>query len=420
MTDKNAIWAGGFILLAALLVAGVVVALQGLDSFTESRRQYLVRFDVADDVGGLRPGSEVRVGGLKVGSVGSIRFETDPGDGVPPSVFATFSLPERIPLGDGAEVAVQSTITGVSWVNVDNLGDLTKPLASDFPIDGDPNTLTQLLSDFTELTPQLTGTVTDVRTVTLPKVNDTIDSFESLASGTERQIAETVAPIKQAAEDASTLTGQLSADLPPVIDDAKRMAAAGADVAEGLSGVLGKDEAGPRDLGETIANVKDATATVKDRLPGTMDKVDSTLDGAQLAIDKVGPQLDQVGEVLADLKETSGAARSIVADNRSRIDRTIANVRQASESFKLATAEIRRSPWRLLYRPDKSESEQLDLYDAARRFAEGANELSAAAADLRAAEVAGDDARVGKLLTRVESKLAEFNDAEQALYQRLR
>ena len=408
MKDRNAYIAGGFILVAVALVVAVILAVNGLGSLFGDQNTYTVVFKVSDDVGGLKGGSQVRVGGLQMGSVQGVEFANVTVDGQPRAVLAaTFRLPARVTLGEGAAVAVQSTVTGSSWLNVSGLGDLDRPLGEDDLIDGDPNTLTQLLNSINQLALEVTGTFRDVRTRTLPRVNEVADNFATLATRVDADIAATAEPIRAAAADAQALAAELRQKLPPAVDEGRRLASAGADVMEQASGVLGEGQ-GAANIQGTLANLNESTATINDRLPGALDQIDGLLSDASAA--------------LTDVRRAAGQADSILADNRPRIDRIVTNAREASESFRLATSEIRRSPWRLLYRPDKSQSEQLDLYDSARRFAEGAQELSAAADALRVAanDPTAERQRIEELLARAEAKFRDFDAAERRLYEELR
>ena len=66
---------------------------------------------------------------------------------------------------------------------------------------------------------------------------------------------------------------------------------------------------------------------------------------------------------------SSRAARLISeVDRLSRIISRIFSLKSSSDNLKGASAEIRRSPWRLLYHPGPGELDNLELYDAARQF----------------------------------------------------
>ncbi|MEM8873492.1 MAG: MlaD family protein [Planctomycetota bacterium] len=414
MSDKNSLIAGGFILVSVLLVFGVVVGVRGAQGLMTDSKEYAVVFDISDDVGGLKPGSDVRVGGLRLGTVRSITFTTDEVD--KPVVLARFTLPADVPMGEGADVGIQATVTGVSWLNVAGLGDSTQLIGPNDFLDGTPNTLTQLLNSLNELAPEMTGTVRDVRQVTVPKINDSVDTFTALAQRIDREIAE---PVANAAGSAEKLADSLNERLPTTLDKVDRFADAGGDVLEETADVLG--DGGTRDLKSTLSNVAEVTGTARERLPVAFDKIEVLIDDTTLRVKQAERLLEEVQGFAANARGAAGSAQDLLAENRGRINNIVSNVRDATATLDLATSEIRRSPWRLLYRPDKTQSEQLDLYDTARRFAEGANDLNAAAEELRvtAADPNANPERVEALLTEIESKFADFRQVERDLYEKI-
>ena len=92
----------------------------------------------------------------------------------------------------------------------------------------------------------------------------------------------------------------------------------------------------------------------------------------------------------------------------------MANAHLTSEQLKLASIEIRRSPWRLLYTPKQKELETDNLYDAARSFAMAAGALDSAVHGLKA--LSQDEARepedVQRMLDYLEKLVARFEEAE--------
>ena len=99
----------------------------------------------------------------------------------------------------------------------------------------------------------------------------------------------------------------------------------------------------------------------------------------------------------------------------------LGNASLASQQLKLATIEIRRSPWKLLYRPTPDELEHELLYEAARSFAVAAADLKAASEstqrmlDRHGERLSGDE----ELLDRVRSNLLEPLDRYESAQQRL-
>ena len=65
--DRNALKAGLFILLSIGLVVGIIFAIQGTGSFFHPTRLMTAAFDLDENLGGLKEGDPVRVGGFWMG-----------------------------------------------------------------------------------------------------------------------------------------------------------------------------------------------------------------------------------------------------------------------------------------------------------------------------------------------------------------
>jgi len=106
--ERNAFKAGLFIVVSIALTIAVIVAIRGIGTLLEPDQVRTVTFTLADDIGGLRVGDDVRVGGLKVGIVRSLKIDTE---ARPPRIIATFNMPKRLPLrnrGPGSPPPIRS------------------------------------------------------------------------------------------------------------------------------------------------------------------------------------------------------------------------------------------------------------------------------------------------------------------------
>ena len=130
---------------------------------------------------------------------------------------------------------------------------------------------------------------------------------------------------------------------------------------------------------------------------------------------------EDLKEVGGDTKATVKDVRAIISGNRGKMELIINRMRDTSSTLSLAASEIRRSPWRLLYKPDGQQRESLDLYDTARRFAEGASALQDAAVALEDAsrDPTASPEQVHAVLQELQRKFEEFDKIERQLYQRL-
>ena len=150
--ERNALKAGLFIVVATALIVFVIVSIKGSGQFAEGRVTRTVAFRLSDDIGGLRVGDDVRVGGAKVGSVQSVDFvDLDKPD---PRIAVAFTLPARFTLRENARVGVQVTLTGAPSLNIDGLGAGKEYAAADV-LPGRPYHKSVLLSGLADATGDL-------------------------------------------------------------------------------------------------------------------------------------------------------------------------------------------------------------------------------------------------------------------------
>src|SRR5690242_12194682 len=118
MNDRNAFKAGLFIIISLALAAAVLVAVRGRGVAALQVRT--VAFKLTDDLGGLNVGDDVRIGGLKVGSVRHVDLANlDTPDA---HVLVTFAFPASYALHEDAVIRVQSSLTGPTNLNIENMG----------------------------------------------------------------------------------------------------------------------------------------------------------------------------------------------------------------------------------------------------------------------------------------------------------
>jgi ABC-type transporter Mla subunit MlaD len=399
-SERNALKAGIFMIVSVALIIAVVVTIKGVGRLTESSVLRSASFTLTDNIGGLRVGDDVRVGGLKVGVVKELNFESSGGPSGAPRIVVWFTVPTRVPLKQDTRMRIESTVTGSSNLNIEELG--TGPaLAADQMLVGAPSQLNTLLATVGNVAPELKGLVTEVRTTTIPKVNDTVVAFKETANhGTE-------------------FIKDLRSKLGPMQEKYNTLADAGAGALGAFRDVFGESKA---DLKGTFANVNAATGSLKEKLPDILDKVDTGVSKVQITLDGVNASLTDVQAVASNAKDVSSAARSIVAGNRGKIDSMIASLKTTGDNLKAASMEIRHSPWRLLYKPGAGEVQNLTLYDSARQFAEGASALSDAATSLRDAlkDPDADPKQVKQLMEKLDRSFDHFNGVETELWNQVK
>jgi len=404
--------AGLFVVVGLVLCGITVFVLSDWRGLLTPDQTVRVRYQLSDGVRGLRSGSMVTLGGAPVGAV--TRIDDAIVDGRVQGQVVSFTLPEHYRMGVDAEVElVVPPIGSTSKLNIRDVGDVGA-----YDPDGPP----------------LTGYLAP---------NDLADSLaEELGIG-DRQKRQ----IQVIVRDLADATGQLRERAPALFDRA--------DAALGEIEPLGADArltlAEIRDAVEQVRLIADA---INARREPWLAQVDSILESSDATLGRVntmtgelepdvratvasvrsaaervdGPMLDRVDQTLVETQRTmrqageaADAAQSLLASQRPIVEQLLADLQIAGAQLKLATIEIRRAPWRLLYRPDDQELETDNLYDAMRSFALAASSLQAATASLEAVadrRPAGD-AEVQRYLDYLHDLLDEVRPVERRLWRAL-
>jgi ABC-type transporter Mla subunit MlaD len=406
--ERNNLKAGIFILVSIALIVTVILSITGIQRIFLPEQDRTVSFRLSDDLGGLQVGDEVRIGGFKVGVVKSIQVRDDMKEVAPdaapsttkPSsqpaapapaadktrLLVTFTLPSRYELHEDAVVGVQATITGTACLNISDLG-TGKATDGQLALVGQPSALNALLATLGGVAPELKPmvadarlAVADVRTKTVPELN-------------------------------AALTNVRSKTVPELNEALSKYKGAGGH----LEDMLGQSKT---DFKGTVHNLKTATGTINEKLPGVMDAAHQFIARLDDTVKNTSGTLEDVKASMANFKVVSEKARDVVGGNKGKLDSMIASLKTTGDNLKAASAEIRHSPWRLLYKPGKGEVANLNLYDAARQFADGAGSLNDAALALRdaLANKNADPEQVKELLKKLDESFANFRQVEDKLW----
>ena len=332
--DTNAFKAGLFILLSMAAAVAVLIAIRGAGQLFEPERDIDVAFDLTQNLGGLKVGDPLRVGGFDQGRVSDIQFEP-PRDQTPAHFVVRCSIPKKYDLRCDAAVQIEQALTGSADLNITGFGTGT-PWHEGTPLHGQASAFSTL----TAIGPAAQGLIADIRA----KINPGYARYEKVTN------------------QASALMSQGSTSL------------------KGVADIIDQNKAS---LHDTLDNLRTTSATLKDRLPGAIDRATALLDSAKQAVADVQTAMKDIRLASANARDATAEARSLLIRNRSKFDSIIDAFHETSTTLEAASDEVRRSPWRLLYRPSKDEMGNLNLYDSARLFARAAGQLNDAAGAVR-------------------------------------
>ena len=257
--ERNATKAGLFIVISMGLIVGVIIAVGKGGRLSDTTQTRIVRFKLSDDLGGLRVGDDVRVGGYKVGSVGDI--EPADLDGADPHLSVRFSIPARYTLRSDARVGVQVTLTGIP--------------ASTSTASARQTTRQSPATSWAALIPRRSPWqpwAMQARTSRelparfdyelCPKVNDAVDSFH------------------QAGDAGTLLVRHVNDKIDPVTEHVHVVADKTGAMMDSVHEMIGPST---KDFHGTVADLHEITTDLKGKLPAMLTKVDGAIDGTRAA-----------------------------------------------------------------------------------------------------------------------------------------
>jgi hypothetical protein len=138
-------------------------------------------------------------------------------------------------------------------------------------------------------------------------------------------------------------------------------------------------------------------------------------------MDQIKGALEKADEALANARDATAEFKTLINANGPVLERTLANFQLTAAQLKLASIEVRRSPWRLIYQPPDQEIANDNIYDAARSFALAASAVDAATASLDALVQKEPENRkaISERLAYLETLYKKFEAAEKRFWAEL-
>lgn len=379
----NSVRAGAFLVTGVALALVVVLVLSKADVFA-SKSEYVVRFDMNDGVAGLEVGAEVRVSGLKVGRVTEI--EQDFANG---RINVTVEMRSDIVLrADATVMRAQPLLGNYSWINFSSLGsDRAEPLPDRGTIDARPSG---------GLLATIVGPQNAMR------ANEMFGQLVAFTGKLEEFAREDYPKMRAILEDANATVADLRKDY----------GAWRTDITTGLDDAASSMRKLNATMDDAQVAAKDAREVVRHFREVNLQQVDKVLADAEQGADRFA---DAMGSLDTELIARIPDVRAVLAD-----------LRQGAAQVKLATMEVRRSPWKLLYTPTGDELARENLYESARAFALASSDMRVAgetlAAVLRDApdRFAGDPKFRESLTSQVSDSMKRYEAAQRTLFDVLR
>lgn len=386
----NELKVGIVVTASILLFIGIIIFIgQGKGLFAE-RKVIKVRFDHRSGIQGLRPKDPVRIGGLNVGNVKKMWLQEDTikKDGREEKklfVYVLAEIPEEIQLRSDCKITIGTKFVGeggtLDILDVGSRGKIVTPedTITGLAPEGFAQLTAKLSRELDETNPEsllyLIKSQLDVKNSQsiIAKIHKTLNDINIISAKIREELEPTqketlLAKIHLILNNLSDATEAIKRELSSQVDTSTlykihtALDKLNESIAE-VSSILNKSR--PK-LELAVQNIEKATASIADEL--NKDKEDSS-------ITKLHTILDQARASLENIKSITQTGKELIIINRDSIQMTIDNLAETSAHLKATAKELRRNPWKLLYKPDRPELEYANLLETARTFSDAADSL---------------------------------------------
>ena len=317
------------------------------------------------------------------------------------------------------KITIQPALTGQSRINIVSSGRSSVALVPGQVVQGLESTFFDPILEQVGLGPvernHISHSIAEMRKTvdaTSPKVREIVSSFQTTATGV-REASDSIRPTLEAtASQLEQLTRRLNAAAPSIEATLAKVESLTAQT----DSLLTENR---ESLKATLGSVRDLTATLQDMTVKNRPRVEQLLvnvDGTRARADRALYN--------ADVLLTQGV--QMVSTNRTDIERTVTNVRDATDWADKLVQKLYANPFVLspFYKPTPEDTRVQVAYDAAQVFTKGAQELNDSVKRLDAlqarATTPAEQQQVDQLRRAVHAATEKLAETSQLLAESLR
>jgi ABC-type transporter Mla subunit MlaD len=431
-----------------VLFVAVLAFIGQWDSLFAKTHTIHVRFDHTDGVQNLRAKDPIRVGGVNVGRVTRIWLSTDPVTRNGRSMNELYvhvlgEIPENIILYEDAQISVGAKIVGEGGtLEVLDTGHMGKVLTKDHVVEGvppanftemavrvsheldanDPNSLLSQIK--TQLDPMNAKSI-------LSKVHRTMDDLNAISAVVRTQLnadeqASLLSKVQKAMDNINATTAALRSEM-----DKSDSAAAIVRIHQVLDN-LNASMVSARKMLEvsqpkiisTVTHVENTAKRIDEDISVKLSKeLDKNESGSLVA--QLHSSLTSAQAGMDNLKVMTQTGKDVLVLNRDNLQAVIDNFTETSAQLKATSKEVRRNPWRLLYKPDENERSYANLLESARAFSDAAGALDQANNNMKTLVQMNpqgldpNDPQMRVIREQVQKAFCDFEQAQKKLWEML-
>ncbi len=235
----------------------------------------------------------------------------------------------------------------------------------------------------------------------MTKIHGTMDRFSHIATRIDNQLD---------AENSQAMMARINAALDTLNESLSRI-----DEMVGTNSPI---------ITSTISSLKDTAVSLKDTAGKINKSTPEILNSLQRLLTKAEKSIDTARTALDNLKTITVDIKNMVRADRETIDNMVNNLNQVSINLKYVSREVRRAPWKLLYKPTKREMGIQGLIDSAGDFAAGAERLDNVSLRLKTVMMQAknntvDSKQVQNILAELKTSFQHFKEVENKFWQQL-
>ncbi len=413
--SKRELLVGAVVVMGIAAFLGMLVLAGGGPGFLGSTRTIDVVFK---DGQGIREGSSVRVAGIDSGRVSDIDLVEVEGQ---LRARVRISIPTHLAnkLKQDARIVIQASLTGTSRVNIVSAGSSAVALVPGQLVQGVESTFFDPILQQIGLGPversHLSHTIGELRKSVdsaSPRVREILGALQETAGGI-RDSADSLRPVVESTvKNIDTLSGRISAATPKIESTLNRL-----ESVTSQADSMMKENRG--NFQTTLADIRDLTASYKDITLKNREKVEKLLDGIEVT-------RARADRVLYQTDILTGHGVQIITKNRADLERTISNVRDATDWADKLVQKIYANPFVLspFYKPTPEDTRVSTVYDTAQVFTKGAEELNDTVKTLAAmrarAQTPAQQQEVAELERNILAVTERLNQTSQLLAEALK
>ena len=426
---RNEVAVGLTVLVVMILTVFIVIELGDWSNMMTDKQYITVEIPYQQGLKGLDQGSPIFMGGVKIGQITEAKIKPPSDDKI--NVSFIMEIPQYYQLYKNCTLASQSNVLGgAASLAIKNLGDQDHDPINNGgtlnleKLDGGIADAIETISHEFDLH-NSESILFNIKNQIDPDQSDSIMASLIATAANLKQITEKIDLEVTPADQQQSLMTKVHTAIDH-LDEITRNINQQFD-SEDQETILAKVNEALDTLNHSLAEVDQLIVDNAEPITQTIADLQTTIQNITPFIDKATAGAESFQTAMTTLEQLTADAKELITVNRDYISSLVLNLNEISVNFKMASRDIRRAPWKLLYTPDESELKIQGLIEAADDFATGAEQLDDAAQRLQNLMTAGaaDQIPIDKIIIQtiindLKTSFDKFQNAENKFWKEIK